>query len=173
MNKKITILVIILAIAGITYYIFSQISQVQNQPAARETIPVTYTSNPDLETCDYPGFGFSLQYPRNWQVSVVSGAQGGGEMGPVVTLCGKIDAGRLLGVIYFQPKSATSTTKGGMTLLINDIKDKTTDLSKAKDDIIKIGNASYNGHQYVVSFDSHTSTTTQDEILQSFNFVTQ
>jgi|GEM_PF-3894257 hypothetical protein len=169
MNKKLWYVFGVMIILIMGYYLYYQIQLPQSPSVAINATSTVPTSIPDWNTCNYPGFGFKLQYPANWVVSVISKAQGGGNMGPIVTTCGKIDASSLLGQISFGP----SVDSVGMTITIRDSRDETLDQTKAKNLLISTNSATYNGRQYVIAFSKGTSTTVQNNILQTFEFVSQ
>ncbi|MDB5245187.1 MAG: hypothetical protein JWN90_292 [Parcubacteria group bacterium] len=172
MNKKILIPLLILVVLAAGIYYMHSLSQdsTENKTSTSTTavsIPVIPVAG--WSQCQYPGFNFTVQYPKDWEVSVVSGAQGGGAHATVIK-CGEIDSRSLLDEVTFSPISKSSIT-GGMTVKINSSKDKNSDKDIARHSIQTTGIAVYNGKQYSVTFAASTSQKTKDQVLHSFDFL--
>lgn len=166
-NVLITLLVLIVILVPIIWY--------QNQELTSQLQPITV---PGWKTCDYPGFGFKFQYPPDWIITTISRSEGGAYEGALIIECGDVDPGAILDLTFI-PKSKGVDSGMVITALTNagpySHKKNAITESQAREQLLNnhAMNDYYNTWKYSFLFGKNVSTTTQKDILQSFQFVTQ
>lgn len=178
MTKKILLFTLVLIlIGGVAFYWYSNI-HITSKDSGPITVGESTTSVPSQtveavrtvmgwKSCSYSGFGFKVQYPKDWSTSFISNSQGGGAH-VIKGNCGDIDARSILPEITFTSESDPNV---GMKISILDKKGGFSDEEHARLNLQTTGATIYKGKEYTFTFSSGVSASTRKTILETFDLI--